>query len=52
MHHDQTVSEIDGLAHRVGDHKHGETVAVDDAAGEFDHLVGAFGVERGRVFIE
>jgi len=52
VHHYEAVTQINGLAHRVGNHKRRELVSGDDAAGEFDHLVGALGIKRGRVFVE
>jgi hypothetical protein len=52
MHHDDSVTEADGLLHGVGDHDGGESIAGDDFVCEADNLVCGGGIECGGVFIE
>lgn len=52
VHHYDAGAEGGGLLHGVGDHQGGQVVFRDDALGEADDLVGAFGVEGGGVLVE
>jgi hypothetical protein len=51
VHHYYAITQMDCLLHGVCHHKGGEFVALNNVVREADYLVGALGVERGRVLI-
>ena len=52
MHHNQSISHLDGLRHVVGDHQGRQVTLGDDTFRQRSHQLGALWVERGGVLIE
>ena len=52
VHHDEAVTQTDGVVHVVCDHERGERVLLNQALREREHLCGGLWVERGGVLVQ
>ena len=52
VHHDQAITQTDGVVHIVRDHERGQVVLVDDLLGQVEHLRCRLGVEGRGVLVE
>src|ERR1044072_524024 len=52
MHHDQPITEIGALMHRMRDHQSGELFPSDDFVGHLNDVISALGIQCRRMFVE
>ena len=52
VHHDQAVSQICGLVHRMGHHQRGQVLPGDHFLRQRNHQICALRVQRGSVFVQ
>jgi hypothetical protein len=52
MHHEQSITKLGGLRHRMGQHQRRQLVARDDLLAQANDLIRTPGVERRRVLVE
>ena len=52
IHHQGAVAQLQCLVHVVGDHQAGDLLFRYNALGQFQHLFGGGGVQRGGVLVE
>src|SRR5262245_12077726 len=52
VHHDDAITELYGLLHAMRHHDGCEVILLDDATGKGRDLIGALGIEGGRMFVE